>query len=68
VLVNVLREAELIVSKEGALVAGALVVDLEHVGGQSFRAGSFIVAQGAHKRLDVSVEVSFQTPIVHTRP
>jgi hypothetical protein len=67
-LMHVLGKSELIVSQEGAFVARALVVHLEHVGGESLGPGRLVVTEGAHKRLDVGVEVSLQTPIVHPRP
>jgi hypothetical protein len=68
VLMHVLGESELVVSQEGAFVARALVVHLEHVGGKSLGPGRLVVTEGAHERLDVGVEVSLQTPIVHPGP
>jgi hypothetical protein len=67
-LMHVLRESQLVVSQEGAFVARALVVHLEHVGGESLGPGRLVVTKGTHKWLDVGVEVSLQTPIVHPRP
>lgn len=65
---HVLGESELVVSQEGAFVARALVVHLEHVGGKSLRPGRLVVTEGAHKWFDVGVEMSLQTPIVHSGP
>lgn len=59
-------ELILVLGKVGALVAGLLVVHLEHVGGQPFGAGRLVVAQHTDERFRVGVQVALETPVVGT--
>ena len=65
---HVVAEGVLIVRQKVALSADAFVVYFVDVRGQPFGAGSFIIAQDAEVRFDVSVEMTFETPIVHPSP
>ena len=65
---HVLAEGVLVVGQEVALAANAFVVHLVDVGGQPFGSGRFVIAQDAQVRLDVRVQMAFQTPIVDAAP
>jgi hypothetical protein len=54
----------LIFGKEVALVASFFVVNFEHVRGQTFRTGRFIVTKQTHKRFGVGVQMTFQSPVI----
>lgn len=58
----------LILSNVRAPTAHSFAVHFEHVGGQPFGSGRFILAEHALVRLHVGIQVSFQTPIVDARP
>lgn len=51
-----------------APAAHAFAVHLEHVGGQPFGPGRFVLAEHALVRFHVCVQVPFQAPVVYARP
>lgn len=57
-----------VVGDEATLAAREFAVDFENVGAKSFGAGRFVLAQGTRKGLNVRVQVSSQTPTVHSPP
>lgn len=62
------RQLLLVVGEEGALGAGLLVVHFVHVRGEPLGSCRLVFAERARERLEVRVEVPFQTPIVDARP
>jgi hypothetical protein len=67
-LAHVLAESVLIVSEEVAFTADALIMNLVHVRGQTFRSRRLVIAQDAKIRFYVCVQMPFQTPIVYSAP
>lgn len=62
------RQLLLIVRQERTLGAGLLVVHFVHVRGEALGTRRLVLAQRACKRLQVSVEMPLQAPVVHTGP
>lgn len=58
----------LVVGEKVTFVTRLLVVNLENVCRETFRASRFVVAEETNKRLRVGVEVAFEPPIVGARP
>ena len=67
-LLQMYRQLGLILGQKRALPAGFFVVNFGDVRRQSFGARRFVVAQSTHERFQMRVEMSFQTPIIHSRP
>ena len=57
-----------IVRQEGTFVTNPFIVHLQHVRGKPFAPSGFVVAQGAEEGFDVSVEMPFEAPVVHSLP
>jgi hypothetical protein len=67
-VLDVLGKALWVISQKGTLVTDSFVVDFEDVGGKALTPSRLVVTEGAEERLDVSVQVSFEAPVVNPSP